>query len=251
MRGLRPLFIVRALCEDMTINLKAFANAIADFVYPPVCSTCERTLKRGESYVCGYCWDSFERVVPTENIIQLIESKFLSDQTVDGIDSVFLFEQDMRVREAIHLLKYAGAELIAGKFGLYISKKIVRDTKLSMCDLIAPIPLHPARCRERGYNQSELIADSIGRNLQIPHVPGLLVRLRQTQTQTFFDAEGRRKNVQGAFGIGQSEVRELAGKRILLIDDVITTGATVKECARTLKLNGASEVYGASAAIAI
>lgn len=232
-------------------SIGKITGAIVDFVYPPVCSTCERTLREDEAFVCSRCWGSFERVAPTEAVTQLIEGKFLSDESVDKIESVFLFEQDPRVRETIHLLKYAGAEIIAEKFGLYIAKKIVDDVKLSMCDMIVPVPLHPARRRERGYNQSELIAGSVGGILQIRHVPGLLVRLRQTQTQTSFDADGRKKNVKGAFGVGKSYVGGVVGRSILLIDDVITTGATVKECARTLKSNGAREVYAASAAIEI
>lgn len=227
------------------------AETFIDFIYPPVCSTCASRLKRGEAFVCMRCWESFERVPRTETVIQLIEGKFLADEAIDKIDSVFLFEQDPRVREAVHLLKYNGAEIIADKFGLFIAKKIVNDSKLSMCDTIAPVPLHPARRRERGYNQSELIAASISRNLQIKHLPGLLVRIRQTQTQTYFDAEGRRINVRGAFSIGKIPSCEVEGKRVLLVDDVITTGSTIRECASTLKTSGASEVYAASAAIAI
>lgn len=232
-------------------SLSNLAEAFIDFVYPPVCSTCERVLKNGEAFVCARCWESFERVPPTETVIQLIERKFLADEALNKIDAVFLFEQDTRVREAVHLLKYNGAEMIADRFGLFIAKKIVNDTKLSMCDTIAPVPLHPVRRRERGYNQSELIAASISRNLQIKHVPGLLVRIRQTQTQTYFDAEGRRINVRGAFRIGKIPASEVKGKKVLLVDDVITTGSTIRECASTLKTNGASEVYAASAAIAI
>lgn len=227
------------------------AGAILDFIYPPVCATCSRHLGREEAFVCNLCWDSFERVPPTETITQLIEGKFLAEEAVDKIDSIFLFEQDVRVREAIHLLKYAGAETIAEKFGLFIAQKLVRDDTMSMVDTVVPVPLHPARRRERGYNQSELIARSISRRLGMSHVPGLLVRVRQTQTQTFFDAEGRKMNVMGAFRLGKVNPAEVEGKIVLLVDDVITTGSTIKECARALKSNGASKVYGASAAITI
>ncbi len=235
----------------MTVNLVRLGGSFLDFIYPPVCGTCSGTLRKGEAFVCARCWDSFERVPPTEMVTQLIEGKFLAEEAVDKIDSVFLFEQDIRVREAIHLLKYGGAEAIAGKFGLFIAKKIVNDPKLSMCDSIAPVPLHQARRRERGYNQSELISRCISQILSIDHVPGLLVRVRQTRTQTSFDAEGRRKNVTGAFRLGNVPTGGVEGKKVLLVDDVITTGSTIKECARTLKVNGASEVYGASAAITI
>ncbi len=184
-------------------------------------------------------------------MIQTIESKFLSDRSIDKIDSVFLFEQDPRVRAAIHLLKYSGAERIAERLGVFIANKIVNDEKLSTSDTIIPVPLHPARRRERGYNQSELIANSLGKELKIKSEHRLLVRVRQTQTQTLFDEDGRKKNIAGAFSIGKAFQGAVEGKIILLVDDVITTGSTVKECAKVLKENGAAAVYAASAAITI
>ena len=184
-------------------------------------------------------------------MVQIIEEKFLADSSVDKIDSVFLFEQDHRVRAAIHLLKYSGAERIAENLGIFIAGKIASDEKVSMSDVIIPVPLHPARKRERGYNQSELIADSVGGALGNRVDCRLLERTRQTQTQTLFDAEGRKKNIAGAFSMKEPSGEAVKGKRILLIDDVITTGATIKECARVLKENGAAEVYAASAAITI
>ncbi len=232
-------------------GLAGIAEAFASFVYPPSCMTCWRDLKRGESFICIKCWNAFERVSPTEALVQAIERKFLVDETVEKIDSVFLFEQDPRVRTAVHLLKYNGAEKIADRFGLFIAQKIVADPKLSMCDVIIPVPLHPARKRERGYNQSELIANSVSRKLQIRHEPGFLKRIRQTQSQTMFDAEGRKRNIAGAFSIDKRFRGWVEGKRILVIDDVITTGSTIKECAGVLKYYGASEVYGASAAVTI
>ncbi|MCL5268264.1 MAG: ComF family protein [Bacteroidetes bacterium] len=231
--------------------LVGIVEAFVNFVYPPTCMTCWRDLRRGEFFICTKCWDSFERVSRTETIIQAIERKFLIDETVDKIDAVFLFEQDPRVRAAVHLLKYGGAERIADKFGLFIAKKIVDDTKLSMCDILAPVPLHPARKRERGYNQSELIAERLSNELQVRHEPDLLRRVRHTQSQTMFDAEGRKRNIAGAFSIADRFLGEVKGKKILLVDDVITTGSTIKECAGVLRVNGASEVYGAAAAVTI
>ncbi len=232
-------------------TLVNIAEAFVNFVYPPSCMTCWRDLKRGEFYICMKCWDSFERVSPTETIIQAIERKFLVDETLDKIDAVFLFEQDPRVRAAVHLLKYGGAVKIAERFGVLLAGKIVADPKLSTCDFVAPVPLHPARRRERGYNQSELIAARLSGELRLSHEPGLLRRVRQTQSQTMFDAEGRKKNIAGAFSVEEQLAVNLKGTRILLIDDVITTGATIKECAGALKRAGATEVYAASAAVTI
>ena len=155
------------------------------------------------------------------------------------------------MRTAIHLLKYNGAETIADKLGIYITKKIAQDERLSLSAMVVPVPLHPARKRDRGYNQSELIAKRISLELSIKHEPHLLERTRQTQTQTLFDAEGRKKNIAGAFSMNDRFVDFLNGKNILLVDDVITTGSTVRECAKVLKENGAAEVYAASAAITL
>lgn len=232
-------------------TLVRLAEALTDFVYPPSCMTCWRDLSRGEAFICTKCWNAFERVSPTEALIQAIERKFLVDESVEKIDSVFLFEQDPKVRTAVHLLKYSGAEKIADRFGSFIAQKIVSDPKLSMSDVIIPVPLHPARKRERGYNQSELISGRVSSELRIRHEPGLLKRTRQTQSQTMFDADGRKRNIAGAFAIDERFRGWVGGKRVLVIDDVITTGSTVKECAGVLKYHGASEVYGASAAVTI
>ncbi len=233
------------------VVLGRVGNAIFDFIYPPVCSTCDRVLDRGENYVCGRCWSDFERVPATETFTQLIEQKFLANEAIDGLTSVFLFEQDRRVREAVHLLKYAGAEAIGRTFGKMIARVVAVNEKLAACEAVAPVPLHPSRRRERGYNQSELITMSICAELEVRHLPGLLIRKRQTQTQTLLDAEGRRKNISGAFAIGKDFGGSIEGMRVLLVDDVITTGSTIKECARVLKENGALEVYAASAAITV
>lgn len=180
------------LLEKLFEGILVTTEAVADFIYPAICATCWRSLPRGEFYICMKCWSTFERVVPTETIFQIIEQKFLAEKEIDKIDSVFLFEQDPRVRMAIHLLKYNGAEAIADRLGIYIAKKIADDDKLSMSSMIVPVPLHPARERERGYNQSELIAKRIGQELSVKDEPRLLERIRQTQTQTLLDAEGRR-----------------------------------------------------------
>ncbi len=235
----------------LLLPLSQIAGAFVDFIYPPACSTCWRNLSKGEFYICRSCWDDFERVAPSETVIQAIETKFLADGVLEKIESVFLFEQDQRVRIAIHLLKYAGAERIADLFGSYIARKIANDEKLSMSRLIIPVPLHPSRKRERGYNQSELIARRVGEELQMSCEPAILERNRQTQTQTMFDAEGRRRNIEGAFTLTKDGSDRILGKNLLLVDDVITTGSTIRECAKVLVEGGARQVCAASAAITI
>ncbi|MBF0484492.1 MAG: ComF family protein [Candidatus Omnitrophica bacterium] len=107
-------------------------------------------------------------------------------------------------------------------------------------ELIIPIPLHPAKMRERGFNQSQILGQMISEKYQIPICNTAIIRTRNTQTQTNFDQKERWTNIQGAFRIKHSEVIKL--KNILIIDDLLTTGATVSEAAKTLKQAGAATV---------
>jgi ComF family protein len=108
-------------------------------------------------------------------------------------------------------------------------------------DLIVPVPLHPKRLRQRGFNQSGLLAGEFSRRIKVPVSFDIVVRKKQTQPQTRLKRGERLKNVKGAFEISGAE--RIRGRRILLIDDVFTTGTTLSECAKTLKKGGATEVY--------
>ncbi len=108
-------------------------------------------------------------------------------------------------------------------------------------DLVVAVPLYAARQRERGYNQSALLAQALARRLGKPYVAGCLARIKPTQTQTHLTARERATNVRGAFKAGR--LSRLEGQGVLLVDDVMTTGATVNECARALKEGGANRVF--------
>jgi ComF family protein len=112
-------------------------------------------------------------------------------------------------------------------------------------DLIVPVPLHPARQRERGFNQASLLAELLARQSSIPLKP-LLERIRYTNTQTALDRSERMENLHNAFRLRKNV--DVRGLRVLLVDDVLTTGSTMNECARVLKRAGALSVYGATAA---
>jgi len=112
-------------------------------------------------------------------------------------------------------------------------------------DVIVPVPLHPARRRERGFNQAELLARSLSRLTGLP-VMLVLERVRYTTTQTAFDRTERMENLRNAFRLRPA--RNVRGSRVLLVDDVLTTGSTLSECARVLKESGASSVHAATAA---
>jgi ComF family protein len=107
-------------------------------------------------------------------------------------------------------------------------------------DVIVPVPLHPARLRRRGYNQAALLARELGRRVGLPVEERALQRVRATRSQMRLSAADRRRNVQGAFRCADGRVR---GRRVLLLDDVCTTGATLEACADALRAGGAESVW--------
>ncbi len=157
---------------------------------------------------------------------------------VSGIRSAFCFEGV--AREAVHQLKYnhikALAPVMAKLMASYLKKYPVPG------EVLVPVPLHQARLRERGYNQSELIAGELSRLTGLEVSEGCLIRRRNTPSQArTANVTERRKNIAGAF---ESRGNSLAGKKVILIDDVATSGATLDECARVLKDSGAASVWG-------
>jgi ComF family protein len=140
------------------------------------------------------------------------------------------------LRELIHLFKYARIRPLAGPLGEILARAIPRDQTF---DAIVPVPLHWRRRWQRGFNQSALLAAAIARRYGIP-VRGWLCRTRATPTQAGLTNARRRSNVTGAFRVGRRA--RVSGRRILLVDDVMTTGATAGACAAALKRAGAKYV---------
>lgn len=158
--------------------------------------------------------------------------------SIDGIRSPFKF--DGVVRQAVHEFKYRNLRALASPLAQFLAG-YVRANPLPV-DVLVPVPLHPKRLRERGYNQSELLARALGKLVGLPMVGDSLLRRRfvSPQARTASVAE-RRSNVAGAFSVRGEGFQ---GKRVLLIDDVATSGATLDACAAALKTGGAASVWG-------
>jgi ComF family protein len=158
------------------------------------------------------------------------------------------------LRELIQLLKYQGVRPASGILGRMLAEALLELSEDfgDIAPIVIPVPLHGSKLRQRGFNQSELIARAALKNFRVRGTerlmlaPSLLVRARETQSQTGLSAEQRRANVRGAFRVAQPNA--VAGKDILLIDDVFTTGTTLRECARVLRRAGAARVLVATVA---
>jgi ComF family protein len=183
---------------------------------PPLCPKCGRPQASG--IVCPIC-----RQRQTE---------------IDGIRSPFRFDEV--IRKAIHELKYRNLKAISPCLAELLADYL-RANPLPGEALVG-VPLHPRRLRERGYNQSSLLARELGRRIDLPVIEDCLVRVKQAQPQVrAVDVEERRRNVADAFVCRGEQV---SGKQIILIDDVCTSGATLESCAVALKSKGATSVWG-------
>ena len=183
---------------------------------PPLCPCCGRPQASG--IICPSC-----RQRKTE---------------IDGICSPFRFDEV--IRKAIHELKYRNLKAISPCLAELLADYL-RSNPLPGEALVC-VPLHPRRLRERGYNQSSLLARELGGRIDLPVVENCLIRVKQAQPQVrAVDVEERRRNVADAFACRDEKV---SGKQIILIDDVCTSGATLESCAAALKNKGATSVWG-------
>ncbi len=219
--------------------LTRIANAALELLFPLYCLGCQREgaficpdcvpkLKRLERPYCQRC----AQPAPGPTCRRCLDEPL----AVDSIRAPYLFEGT--VREAVHRLKYRRQRSAAAPLAQLMAEPLLVDR--APVDLATPVPLHPARLRDRGYNQSFLLARETGRILGIPVQDGLLSRVKNSPPQV--DArsrEQRKDNVADSF-----ECRgPVQDRSVLLIDDVATTGSTLAECAAVLKSNGAKAVH--------
>ena len=150
------------------------------------------------------------------------------------------------VRECLHLFKYRGKSSFSRPLGLLMLEAVQNDARFQFLELVVPVPLHPAKLKERGYNQAKLLAEELARSLGLPLAADLLVREVNTLSQTGLTKKARAENLTNAFRLNKNG--KIRHKRILLVDDIYTTGATVNACAQILKKGGADQVCVAACA---
>lgn len=200
----------------------------------PVCSDClKRPQPLSAEFFCVSCRTPFQNAFPLD-----AEGRCgLCRHGLRGFDAAYCFgAYEGALRELLHLYKYGRVKTLARPLGDLMAAALPRDERF---DAIAPVPLHWRRQWQRGFNQSELLARTLSRRTAIPVIRALR-RLRSTVTQAGLSNTARRRNVSAAFRCRRPDA--IAGKRILLIDDVMTTGSTAAACATALKRAGAARV---------
>lgn len=213
---------------------KRWFDGLVDSLFPPVCPVCGRRLAAGERTICLPCrWDMpfTDYWMAEENPARQMLRKQVP--TLAHASSLLYFRHESGYRAMIHALKYSGRRDIAVALGELFGRELRESSLYDDVDLLVPVPLHWSKRIRRGYNQAEEICIGLGCSMGIPYDFGSLRRVRRTQTQALRqDADARRRNVEGAFRLRRPE--RFRGRHILLVDDVLTTGATVVACAEAI-----------------
>ena len=224
-----------------------FLTDISDFFLPRFCPSCKKKLTSTEVVVCNSCLAKIKHADSERTAIEFVR-KFKNEKIIKGFTSLFVFEKDKELQDIIHDLKYNGKFSIGIFLGKLLAAAVNDKIQEWKIDLIVPIPLHHLKRAERGYNQSDFVAKGMNKILDIPVKSRLIKRIRFTETQTSLNLLERKENMKDAFALHRNKL--LQNKNVLLIDDVITTGATISECGRIILESGAANIYAASVAVA-
>jgi len=230
-----------------SIQVKSnFKNALLlwnDFVtlfYPNHCLGCSNSLFKGEEILCTRCILELPKTGYHEQIENTIKSRLIGRLPITYAMAFLKFRKTGVVQHLLHQLKYNNHPEVGVRLGKLYGKDLIEAGFVSRFDLIIPVPLHTSRKRRRGYNQSEKFAEGLSHMLQLPCDESIVKRTVKTTTQTRKTKIERWENVKDVFQVKQPE--KIIGKRILLVDDVITTGATLEACGQQLLNSGCTEL---------
>ncbi len=223
-------------------------DSILNLFYPRVCAACGEPLLKEEETVCLKCRHQLPRTGYERYPENPMMQSFYGRVNLHAATACYFFAKSGKVQHLIHELKYKGNEG-AGRFlGRQLGESIKEAPMFQGIDYLIPVPLHPKRERKRGYNQSLLIAEGISEVTGIPIGDHYLYRTVYNETQTHKNADERFKNVQNIFEVRNAD--NLKGKHVLLVDDVLTTGATLESCAHQLQVIPGITISVATAACA-
>jgi ComF family protein len=222
-------------------------RGLSDLFYPELCEACQRHLNKDETTLCLFCILKLPRTDFYAQPENKASQVFIGRLTIEHATSFVYFTKEGMVQELMHHFKYKGKKKIGKLFGNLLAAELSDVPWIKDIDVILPVPLHKTKEQLRGFNQAALFAAGLGGQLNIQVDTEKLIRTKFTDSQTTKSRQARLANVEDAFSIKDHE--QLIGKHILLVDDVLTTGATLESCA--LKLLRVAGVKVSIATIAL
>jgi len=209
--------------------INTFFSDLINFVYPPQCYACDNYLVEKGELVCTNCILEMPRNKYYLKQVNPIEEIFYGRINIIKATACFQYMKGHRIQEIIHNIKYRNERKLAIYMGREVGYELINTSFFKGIDYIIPVPLHKSKFKIRGYNQAELIAKGISEISKIDLISDELIRIKKTSTQTKKNHFERMKNVENGFSVISPSIFE--DKHILIIDDVITTGATIEACA--------------------
>lgn len=234
--------------------LKKLLKGLKDLIYPNYCLACKNIIPQTDQkqLICTRCWEEIEQNLPPfcSNCGRHLDAKAIEKNTCLSCGNFsFYFDRAFSpcrytgtVKKLIHEFKYSGKDYLSKPLGK-LMLKFIQDYQLPIehFDFLIPIPLHKSRQREREFNQAEILSREIAQEFNKKVLANGLIRIKPTKTQTELTFQERCQNVEKSFAVTNSEL--IKDTNLLLIDDVLTTGATSNEAAKCLKIAGANKVF--------
>jgi len=221
--------------------IKKYWKDFLSLLYPELCYNCDVALVEGEEKICLRCYRDFPLTNYHETEPNPLVQIAAGNEKVKGAYCYMKFNQHGVAQKLLHEVKYKGNSTIGVLLGEWFGKYIKRELDALELNVIIPVPLHKSKKRKRGYNQSELLAKGIQNVTGLKIMDGVLIRTRNVSTQTKKGKVERWQNVDSLYQV--VDIESIKGKKVLLVDDVITTGATISMAAEVLGNGGVSEIY--------
>lgn len=221
--------------------LRSYFAAFLDLLFPRYCLACHGSLLQGEETVCTTCRHELPRTESHVRPNETLMLKMAGRAPVASINAYLIFTKGGKVQQLLHALKYKGHQEVGEVLGRWYGAELTGVNFPEKLDLILPVPMHKNKLRARGYNQSDSFANGLSQSLGVEWSAEVLRKGKMTESQTRKTRLERLQNVQDVFFVEKPEV--IQGKRIALVDDVITTGATLEACVEVLLNAGCREVH--------
>ncbi|WAC41436.1 ComF family protein [Pedobacter sp. SL55] len=228
--------------------LKRYTEDLINLLFPDLCNGCGKLLYRGEKDICTKCLYDLPYTDFHLYEDNLVAKQLWGRLPLNAAMAMLYFKKGTKVQNLMHSLKYKGKTEVGITLGKLLAQKLSQSEFYADIDMIVPVPLHQKKLRQRGYNQSEYIATGLATALDLSVSTTHLLRNKATETQTKKARYTRYENMQDVFSVKNET--ELLNKHILLVDDVITTGATLEACGNTLLNHGIKKLSIAAVAFA-
>lgn len=215
------------------INTRKLVNDFLHLIYPHNCAGCGSDLLENDQEICMHCFAN----LPETNFALYggnpIEKIFYGRLQIELATAGYYFNKKSALQRLIHQLKYKGNKEVGRQLGKWLGLQLHKSNRFTNVQALVPLPLYPDKEKRRGYNQSTVICEGIADVMQLPVLTDVVSRKRYTDTQTKKGRSDRWTNVDNSFAISNTDL--LTNKHVLLVDDVITTGATLEACGTALK----------------